>query len=102
MTNIEWKTPPEPAPVEPMAAEVSTALRANPGKWARIAQNQPAVMFWPWWSILATSDEFEVKYVPLDPQRRYGARDVYARFRPDPPSRGEIDPHPGIDDEAQP
>jgi hypothetical protein len=79
LEGFEWKTPPQPAPRH--VDRVAAALRANPGEWARIAHCEGIQLF-TWWAPLSNSPDFETKYVPVNPDRPLGAREVYARFKP--------------------
>jgi hypothetical protein len=59
---------------------VAAFLRREPGKWAKI-HTSPGLEFMPWWGPLYESDEFEVKFVSLEPGKLFGGSDIYARFK---------------------
>lgn len=75
--DVEWKEPP---PHDTRLDDVVRALRANPGRWARVAKDASITMFnSPWWAPLADLPDFEYERVKSG-DSFIGPFDIYVRY----------------------
>lgn len=75
--SINWEEP----PVESIKRvnkwdEIASALRANPGRWAKVAENKTNGYVQP----LKKRGSFEFMHVTAGLGYKRGSMDVYARF----------------------
>jgi hypothetical protein len=77
MTGIVWQDPPAPKPSR--LSILRAELQARPGRWAKIASGP--VQFLPWWTALANSDDYEMRYVRHNPNQLLGPHDVLQTVR---------------------
>lgn len=114
---LAWQDPPpDPDQPTPRHLRLAAELRANPGRWALVAQSQ-GISLDPWWLRLDDMPGYEVRRVYKSRASSVVVRpyDVYARYNPealalaalvsangiaDDPDNPACDPqaHPGCDD----
>lgn len=73
--SINWEEPPLESRTKKWD-ELAYALRSNPGRWAKIAENKSAGYANP----LKKRGDFEFKLVTANLGYKRGYMDVYARF----------------------
>lgn len=78
--SINWEEPPVDS-IKRMSKwdEIASALRSNPGRWAKVAENKSSASANP----LKKRGEFEFKYVSANRGYKNGHFDIYARFAGD-------------------
>lgn len=72
---INWEEPSLEGPSKKWD-EIASALRSNPGRWAKIAENKSAGQALP----LKRRGDFEFKMVSANRGYKRGYMDIYARF----------------------